>query len=287
MIRVVTDSTAYLPQGWAAQWGIDVVPVQVVIDDVSYDETDADQAAAVTAALLAMRPVTTSRPTPERFTRAIDSAAQAGATGVVIVTLSARLSATHESALMAARDAAVPTRVIDSQTIAMGLGFAAVAGAAAALAGSDLDEVAEAIRSACAATEVTFVVDSLEYLRRGGRIGAARAAVGQALQVKPILAVRDGSVVEVHRVRTLSRAIDYLREQAERRLADRVDAGSTASGASIAVQYSGHADRAEQLASALRAALPTVQIVVCPVGGVVGAHVGPGMIATVISAEAE
>ena len=287
MIRVVTDSTAYLPQGWAAQWGIDVVPVQVVIDDVSYDETDADQAAAVTAALLAMRPVTTSRPTPERFTRAVDAAAQAGATGVVIVTLSARLSATHESALMAARDAAVPTRVIDSQTIAMGLGFAAVAGAAAALAGSDLDEVAEAIRSACAATEVTFVVDSLEYLRRGGRIGAARAAVGQALQVKPILAVRDGSVVEVHRVRTLSRAMDYLREQAERRLADRVDAGSTAFGASIAVQYSGHADRAEQLASALRAALPTVQIVVCPVGGVVGAHVGPGMIATVISAGAD
>ena len=280
MIAVVTDSTAYLPTGWAQAWGIDVVPVQVVIEEVGYDETDADQAAAVTEALLQMRTVTTSRPSPERFTQAIDAAAQSGASGVVIATLSAQMSSTYESAVLAARDAVMDVRVVDSQTIAMGLGFAAVAGAQAARDGADIQAVAETIARVSAATDVTFVVDSLEYLRRGGRIGAARAAVGQALQVKPILAVRAGTVVEVDRVRTLSRAMDHLLDHAFRCLSDEPDEQAAAS---IAVQYTGHAERAEGLAAALGAKLPGVPIVVCPVGGVVGAHVGPGMVATVIA----
>ena len=283
MIAVVTDSTAYLPTGWADSWGIEVVPVQVVIDGVGYDETDADQAAAVTAALLAMRAVTTSRPSPERFSQAIGAAADAGADGVVIATLSAAMSSTYESALLAARDAMIDVRVVDSGTIAMGLGFGVLAGARSARDGADITTVADVIAHVSAASDVTFVVDSLEYLRRGGRIGAARAAVGQALQVKPILAVREGTVVEIDRVRTLARAMDHLRDRAVRRVTEGMHDTSGSSGAAIAVQYIGHADRAEHLAAALGVALPDVRIVVCPVGGVVGAHVGPGMVATVVS----
>ncbi|MCX6413607.1 MAG: DegV family EDD domain-containing protein, partial [Actinobacteria bacterium] len=198
-----------------------------------------------------------------------------GASHVVAVTLSADLSATYESALIAAKEAPVPVAVIDSRTIAMGLGFAAVAGARLAAAGGSALEVADMIRRRAAAAQVTFYVDTLEYLRRGGRVSAARAAVGHALQVKPLLHIDDGHVAMLEKVRTASRALARLTELA-------VDFAATRP-VDIAVQHLSSGARAADLAAHLRELLPSASVVECPVGGVVGAHVGPGMVAVVVS----
>lgn len=274
-VVVVTDSTSYLPRGWAVAESISVVPVQVIVAGRPYDETDDDQAEVVSLALEQWQPVTTSRPSPERFLRSFAAAAEAGASHVVAVTLSAELSATYESALIAARESPVPVEVIDSRTVAMGLGFAAVAGARLAAAGGSALDVAEIIRRRAASAQVTFYVDTLEYLRRGGRVSAARAAVGQALQVKPILRIEDGHVAMLEKVRTASRALARLVEIAvgfaETRQVD------------VAVQHLSSAARAAALAALLRERLPSASVVECPVGGVVGAHVGPGMVAVVVS----
>jgi DegV family protein with EDD domain len=273
-VRVLTDSTCYLPPGLAEQAGIIVVPVQVIVAGQAFDETQDEQAHRVAEALRDWQPVTTSRPSPERFRQAIEEAMNDGATGIVIATLSGSMSATHESALIAAKECPVPVRVVDSRTIAMALGFGVLDGAAAAAAGADVQAVADVIERTVAATTVIFYVDTMEYLRRGGRVSAARAAVGHALKVKPLLTVDDGSVQLLEKVRTAQRALA--------RLGDLADAAATP-GARFAVQHLAAQERADALATRLRSDHPGAQVMECAVGGVVGAHVGPGMVAVVIA----
>lgn len=273
-VGIVTDSTCYLPRGWAQARGIGVVPVQVIISGRPFDETDDDQADRVAEALRGWAPVTTSRPSPERFLRAFTAAVDAGHDAVVVATLSASMSATYESALLAARESPIPVRVVDSRSIAMGLGFAVLAGAQAAADGQDLDAVAAVVEARARAAAVMFYVDTLEYLRRGGRVSATRAAVGQALQVKPLLQVHAGKVEPLERVRTPGRALARLEELAIAAAGDRA--------VQVAVQHLAAPERASQLAERLAARLPSATIVQCPVGGVVGAHVGPGMVAVVV-----
>lgn len=274
-VAVITDSTCYLPAGWAREWDVHIVPVQVIVAGQAYDETEDTQALRVADALSAWQPVTTSRPAPARFLQAYEEARMAGATEIVVATLSAALSATHESALLAAKEFDLPVHVVDTRTIAMALGFAALAGARAARSGAGAQEVADVILRRAETSTTLFYVDTLEYLRRGGRIGAARAAVGQALQVKPILTVTDGHVVKLEQVRTSGRALSRLEDLA---------AAAAGDGAvEIAVQHLAAAPRAEALAARLRTRLPAATVVECPVGGVVGAHVGPGMVAVIVS----
>lgn len=276
-VVVVTDSTCYLPAGAAAEHGIRVVPVQVIIGGQPYDETEDQQAQRVAQALSDWEVITTSRPSPERFARMIADAEQCGATGVVIATLSAALSATYESAVLAAKEASIPVEVVDSRSIAMGLGFAVLDGSAAAQAGGSVDEVARRIEESAASASVMFYVDTLEYLRRGGRVSAARAAVGQVLQVKPLLHIVDGRVEMFDKVRTAGKALA--------RLADLAVAAAGTTPVRIAVQHLASPERAAALSAQLRGLLPGATVVDCPVGGVVGAHVGPGMVAVVVSPE--
>jgi len=274
-VAVVTDSTSYLPRGWASELGIGIVPVQVIVAGQPFDETDDDQAQRVAEALAAWQPVTTSRPSPARFLRAYEAAVASGAEEVVVATLSASMSATYESALMAAKEFDRPVRVVDSRSIAMGLGFAVLSGAEAARQGRDGEQVAAVIEDRARTSSVYFYVDTLEYLRRGGRVSAARAAVGQALQVKPLLTVDDGHVVRLEQVRTAGRALSRLEELAV--------AAADAGDAEVAVQHLEARERADDLAKRLRARLPGVTVVECEVGGVVGAHVGPGMVSVVVA----
>jgi DegV family protein with EDD domain len=274
-VAVIADSTCYLPAGWAREWDIHIVPVQVIVAGQAYDETEDTQAQRVADALSAWQPVTTSRPAPARFLQAYEEAREAGASEIVVATLSAALSATYESALIAAKEFDLPVHVVDTRTIAMALGFAALAGARAARAGADARAVVDEISRRAETSTTLFYVDTLEYLRRGGRIGAARAAVGQALQVKPILTVTDGHVVKLEQVRTSGRALSRLEDLAAAAAGER--------GVEIAVQHLAAAPRADALAARLRARLPEATVVECPVGGVVGAHVGPGMVAVIVS----
>ena len=222
----------------------------------------------------AWQPVTTSRPTPERFRQAFEKAAVEGATAVVCATLSARMSATYESAWLAAREVDIDVRVVDSRTVAMGLGFAVLAGERASREGAQVDEVESIVRRRGESATALFYVNTLEYLRRSGRIGSARAMVGQALKVKPILAVREGEVAPLERVRTSTKAIARMADLA---------AAAVTGPVEIAVQHLDAEDRASELAGELHRRLPGAPIVQCPIGAVVAAHTGPGIVAVVVS----
>lgn len=274
-VAVIADSTCYLPAGWAVDLGIDIVPVQVIVSGQSYDETEDAQAQRVADALRDWQPVTTSRPSPLRFLQAYTAAQEAGAEAIVVATLSASMSATFESATLAAKECDLPVTVVDSRSIAMGLGFAAASGARAARAGADAGRVARIIEERALGSSVYFYVDTLEYLRRGGRVSAARAAVGQALQVKPLLQVVDGRVERLEQVRTAGKALA--------RLEDLAVAAAEGRSVDVAVQHLASPERADALAQRLRDRIPGAVVVEGVVGGVVGAHVGPGMVAVVVA----
>lgn len=275
-IAIVTDSTACLPTEVAVKHQVDVVPLQVVIGTASYAEGPEATARVVAQALRSRVAVSTSRPPPASFLHVFERAADAGYEAVVSLHLSAEMSGTYESAVLAARDAPLPVRVVDSRSLGMGLGFAVLSAVAAADAGGSLDEVATAAAKRAAGTDVIFYVDTLEYLRRGGRIGAAAALVGSALGMKPLLHLVDGHVAPLEKVRTSTRAISRLEELVLERAGEaEVD---------VAVHHLASAQQAQALADRLRFNLPNVQdLHLSEVGAVVGAHVGPGLLAVVIA----
>lgn len=278
-IALVTDSTACLSAEMAAGLGVTAVPLEVIVRGAPHSEADPETGALLVAALRAHETATTSRPSPEDFAAAYRAAAEAGAEGVVSLHISAELSATLESAELAARDAPIPVRVLDSRTIGMALGFAVLGAAEAGRGGEhDLDAVADIAAKRSATASAFFYVDTLEYLRRGGRIGSARALLGSALAMKPLLHVADGRVEPLEKVRTSARAIARLEEIAVER------AGGDGSSVEIAVQHLDAAERADALAARLRERLPGLEgITVSEVGAVIGAHVGPGVLGVVVA----
>jgi DegV family protein with EDD domain len=275
-VTLVSDSTS-LDAPLAARLDAIVVPLQVTIDTRSYDEGDADVSPQrVAQALEAHQQVSTSRPAPERFARVYRDAAAAGAEAVLSIHLSSEVSGTFESALLAARDVDVEVIVVDSRQLGMATGFAVAAAADALDAGATAKEAGEVARIRAEATTGLFYVDTLEFLRRGGRVGAAAALVGSALAVKPLLTIEDGRIVQLDKVRTSSRALARLEEIAV--------AAAGEHSVDIAVSHLANRDRAEALAESLRSRVPNVsEVVVTEVGPVIGAHVGPGMLAVVVS----
>ncbi len=273
-VAVVTDSTAYLPDGLAD--GVTVVPLQVVLDGRSLADGVEVSSADVAAALHAGRPVTTSRPAPAVLAAAYRGLAERGATGVVSVHLSADLSGTADAARVAAGQVAgdVPVRVVDSRSLGMGLGFAVLAAARAARDGAPAERVAETAARVALSGHAWFYVDTLDHLRRGGRIGAAAAMLGSALAVKPLLELVDGRIEPRERVRTSARALA--------RLVELVAGASGRRTVDVAVHHLDAPARAQEVADRLRAVLPGLRdLHVVEVGAVVGAHVGPGMVAVV------
>jgi DegV family protein with EDD domain len=280
-IALVTDSTAMLPASQAAERGITVVPLQVVIGAQSYDEgVDAEATPdTIAAALKEFTPVSTSRPTPAMFLAAYEHAAAEGAEAVLSVHLSGEVSGTYESAQLAARDASVPVLTVDTRQLGMATGYAVLAAADVLDAGRPVEEAAGAALARASATTSLFYVDTLEYLRRGGRIGAAAAVLGSALAVKPLLTLTDGRIAPLEKVRTAARALSRLEELAVAAAEDRqVD---------VAVAHLAGPARAEALADRLRtrlaANLEEREVFVGEVGAVIGAHVGPGMVAVVVA----
>ncbi|MEU4064061.1 DegV family protein [Streptomyces wedmorensis] len=275
-VAILTDSTAYLPRQTRERHAIITVPLTVVIGDRALEEGTEISAVALAEALQKRRPVTTSRPSPEVFAEAYREAAAAGATGIVSLHLSAEVSGTHDAAVLAAKDAPVPVRVVDTRMMGMALGFCALAAARVAEAGGSLDEAVAAAEKRAAGTSAYFYVDTLDYLRRGGRIGTAQALLGSALAVKPLLELDGGRIELREKVRTASKAIARLEEIAVER------AGSGV--VDIAVHHLSAPERAAALADRLRERVPGVEeLQVSEVGAVIGAHTGPGLLAVVVS----
>ncbi|MGY1700750.1 DegV family protein [Geodermatophilus sp. SYSU D00766] len=277
-VAVVTDSTAYLPPELVAQYGIEVVPCYVVLAGRSGREGE-DVTPGDVARALAVRGqrVSTSRPTPGDFVAAYRRRLAAGADRVVSVHLSADLSGTWDAARLAAAQVGEHlVTVVDTRSTAMGTGFAVLAAARAAAAGADAAGVAAVANTAAARTRTLFVVDTLEHLRRGGRIGSAASLLGTALSIKPVLHVVDGRVVPLERVRTTTRAIS--------RMVQRAAEAAGGPGASVAVHHLAAADRAEKLAAQLCEAIPDMrELHVSELGAVIGAHVGPGAVGVVVA----
>lgn len=275
-VAVVTDSTAYLPEGIAERRGIRQVSMHVLVDGRSQRDGVQLGPSDLVAALGQRAAVSTSRPTPGEFEAVYGEALRAGADGVVSVHLSRALSGTWEAARLAAEQVgAERVRVVDSRSTGMALGFAALAAAAAAAGGGDLDEVFTTAERVAARTCTYFCVDTLEHLRRGGRIGSAAALLGTALAVKPLLYVDSGRIVPLEKVRTATRARARLVELAAR------EAGS--GPVDVAVHHLGAPQRAAELAEQLRARLPKLnECFISEVGAALGAHAGPGMLGVVV-----
>lgn len=279
-VTIVTDSTASLPAELAAERGIVVVPLQVVIGAEVLDEGPGGATPdLVAAALKEWKPVSTSRPGPAALLEVYEEAARAGATEIVSVHLSGEMSGTFESAQLAARDASVPVLPVDTRQVGFATGFAALAAADVLDAGGTAEEAAASALARADASSSLFYVDTLEYLRRGGRIGPAAALLGGALSVKPLLRIEDGRVASLERVRTSTRALGRLEELAvEAAGDDPVD---------VCVAHLANPERAgelaERLGRRLEANLEERELWCGELGAVLGAHVGPGMIAVCVA----
>jgi DegV family protein with EDD domain len=275
-VAVVTDSTANLPPELVERYGIEIVPLYIVFGgDRTVHETEITDYPAFFEELRQAESLpTTSQPSVGDFTQAYEPLL-AARKDVVSIHISAGLSGTCESARQAAealeRDGkgGERVRVIDSETAAGGLGLMALVAARAAESGADLDAIEARFREARAELKMWFAIDTLEFLKRGGRIGAASAWIGSTLKMKPILTL-ESELTPVERVRTsarmLERLVDYARQRHE----------SGADG--WAVQHINAPEQCETLLERCREIFGSEPVLVSEIGPVLSAHTGPGLL---------
>ncbi|MFC0034014.1 DegV family protein [Micromonospora chaiyaphumensis] len=277
-VAVVTDSTAYLPAELVRAHRLTVIPLTVVLNGAEGLEGVETSPEDATRVLSGRRvTVSTSRPAPEQFAQVYRELLAAGADGVVSVHLSAELSGTVDAARLAAAEVGDDrVAVVDSRSTGMGLGFPVLAAVTAAAQGADLSGVREAALDAVDRTTIFFYVDTLEFLRRGGRINAAEALLGTALSVKPIMHMPDGAIVVRDKVRTASRGVARLVDLA-------VEAAGDAE-VDLAVHHLAAPQRADQLLATLTERLDDRlhDTYVSEAGAVVAAHAGPGLACVVV-----
>lgn len=269
-IRIVTDSSCDLPADAVDAHGIRVVPLSIRFGDEEFIDREELTPAEFWARCAQQDELPeTAAPAPGQFEQAYRELIAEGASGIVVVSLSSALSATIQSAELAARSVAddIPIRIVDSRSITMGLGTIALACARLAEEGATLEEVAALAEDRAARTRVFGALDTLENLKKGGRIGNARALVATALAIKPIIEVRDGQVEEGGRQRTRSKALKYLVSKVaefEGQISD------------LAVLHADCSD-VDQFVEMLRPHHDG-EIVIGEIGPVIGAHAGRGTI---------
>jgi DegV family protein with EDD domain len=268
-VRIVTDSACDLPAELAHELGIEIVPLSIRFG--SEELIDREQ---LTTAEFWARCATsstlpeTAAPAPGQFEATYRRLAAEGATGIVVVNLSSALSATMQSAQLAARSVAdeIDVRVVDSRSVTMGIGVIAVACARAARDGAGLDEVEALAADLASRSKVWGALDTLENLKKGGRIGNARALLGTVLSIKPIIEVRDGKVEEGGKQRTRSKALAFL--------VDKV--ASYGPIQNLAVLHADCSD-VDQFVAML-SEVYSGEIIVGDIGPVIGSHAGRGTI---------
>lgn len=271
-VKVITDSAGDIPPALIRELNIGVVPLSITIDDKTYIDlielsTEDFWRLADSSSGLPM----TAAPSSEAFKEAYRSATAEGYFEILVVTLSAKLSATYQSAVTAAEEFAAEgstasIRILDTELATFGEGKLAVF--AAQNSDSPLEELLAEVDSLRARTEVIGTIDTLDNLRKGGRIGAAAATLGSLLSVKPIIEVRDGVVESPSKQRTRRRALDYLITYCQER-AETVD--------EIAV-ISANAPDTDEFMARLQAIFPTKTILSTTIGPVIGSHAGRGTI---------
>jgi DegV family protein with EDD domain len=265
-VKVVTDSSCDLPADLVDRNEIAVVPLSIRFGDEEFVDRR-DLTPAQFWERCARSPVLpeTAAPAPGAFEQVFRSAAEAGAEGVVCITISTKLSATGQSAQAAARVVdTVPIRIVDSRSATLGLGMIVLYAARLAAQGAAVDEVAAGADDAANRTQVFGTLDTLENLKKGGRIGGAQALLGSLLSIKPVIEVRDGAVEPGPKQRTRSRALRYL--------ADKVAAEANVEQLGV---VHGAAPDVNDLLDLLAPHFPREQIVVGDIGPVIGTNTGP------------
>lgn len=271
-VRIVTDSTADLPRELAESLGVSVVPLTVTfghetfLDGVTMSSDEFYRRLASTKDF-----PTTSQPPVGAFVERFRTLGSNG-DSVVSIHISASLSGTYNVALQAKeelKDTGLKIAVVDSRQVSIGLGFAVLAAARAAADGNGLESVAETARQVAARTHIVFMLRTLEFLRRGGRIGRASAFLGSLLKIYPILEVQGGVVTPLERPRSRKRGLDRMCEIAEGR----------APFEELAVLAGADADGANYVFERIGKLAPSgTDLVVSQIGPVVGAHAGPGLV---------
>lgn len=277
-VKVVTDSTSYIPRALREELDIGIVGLSSTLEGVTYPDDAEDYAPFYRALAASSEFPTTSQPSVQSLIDAFERPVASGHE-VVGVFISSLMSGTYATAELA-REMVLERRpdavieIIDGESNSMELGYAALAGAREAAAGGTVDRVAAAVRDMIARTRFLFVPKTLEYLRRGGRIGTASALIGSLLQIKPILTVTGGRTDVFARVRTAERALEQIVQAF-------LDDVRTKGGLADAVVH--HIDdepAGRTLAARLSQAVGRA-IDVTPIGPAVGAHVGPGAVGVV------
>lgn len=271
-VSIVTDSTSYLPLEDRERHGITVVPLSVVLDGVTYVE-DTPEAGKYYEALAASKAFpTTSQPSANALVEAFGGPVARG-DEVVAVFLSSDMSGTYSTALLA-RDMVLAEHpdavieVVDSRSNCMELGFAVLAAAEAVGAGASASEAAETARTMIARTRFLFVPETLEYLRRGGRMGGAQALIGTLLQIRPILTVVDGRTEVFAKVRTKRKALTEIAAAFAR------DIEAKGFGGAVVHHIDDESEGA--LLASLAEEVSGQPVRVIALGPAIGSHVGPG-----------
>lgn len=269
-VRIVTDSACDLPDELIEEFGIAVVPLSIrfgaeeLIDREELSVGEFWQRCAASDVL-----PETAAPAPGQFENAYRRLAAEGATAIVVVSLSGALSATIQSAELAARGVTgeIDVRIVDSRSVTLGLGTMVLAAARAASAGASADEIVDMVGDMSARTKVFGALDTLDNLKKGGRIGGAKALLATALSIKPIIEVVDGVVEQGGKQRTRSKALGFLVDKVAS-FGDSVE--------NLAVLHADCED-VDSLVARLRE-VHSGEIVVGRIGPVIGAHAGLGTI---------
>jgi DegV family protein with EDD domain len=277
-IAIITDSSAFLPSTVIQQYGIQVVPQTVFFGEEAYlDGVEIKPSEFYRRLQEDPHHPTTTQPNPEEFLVVYEKLAETH-DGIVVLLISSELSGTVSSARTAAEQFdRIPVRVIDSRSTSMGLGLAVLAAARAASEGKSLDEVEQAGRTICNNVKVLFVVDTLEFLHKGGRIGGASRFLGTALCLKPLLHLNEGRVDALEKIRTKRKAIDRMLELA----------GEYANGnpVRVSVIHAGVPDEAEALKTTIEDRFQCLETYVTELSPVIATHAGPGALGLAIYPE--
>ena len=269
-VHIVTDSSCDLTEIETTTNSIGVVPLSIRFGDEEFIDREELSADAFYAKMASTGLLPeTAAPSPGRFEQAFRGAAAVGASAVVCINLSGELSATVQSARTAATAVAgdIDVRVIDSRSLTGGLGTMVLEAAAAARNGADVDAVVALVESMIPRTEIYGGLDTLENLKKGGRIGSAKALLGSMLSVKPIIRITDGAVEEAGKQRTRKRALEWMRDQ--------LFAEGTVEKLSI---LHGQAPDIDVFLDMISERYPREQIRLGTIGAVIGTHGGPGVI---------
>ncbi len=267
-IRVVADSACDLPEEYIEKYGLTIVPLTIRFGEDELADVGPQEFWARSRASSVLP--STAAPAPGAFVEAFRRLAAEGADGVVCINISSKLSATIQSAQAAANEVSIPVRVIDSLSVSLGHGLLVIAAAQLATAGKSLDEVAGAVSRAVPRVKVYGVLDTLDNLKKGGRIGGARALLGSVLSIKPVIEIRDGVVEEESKQRTRGRSLEYL--------AGKVLAAAAAGQVGDLAVMHGDAADIDKFVALIGPAVPPQGIVMGWVGAVIGTHAGPGVV---------